>query len=90
MVKLIPFRGLRYNNEVINLEGPRNISVKEVADTVNKLFDGNVDINYVDARPGDYAGKIVSNEKSKNLINWEPKVDFKDGSKRFLEWYLNQ
>ena len=38
-------------NEVLNLEGPRNISVKEVADIVNDLFDGKVEINYVDARP---------------------------------------
>jgi len=43
-------------NQVINLEGPRNISVKEVADTVNELFGGKVKINYVEARPGDYKG----------------------------------
>jgi len=74
-------------NQVINLEGPRNISVKEVAETVNDLFEGKVEINYVEARPGDYAGKIVSNEKGKKLLNWEPKVDFKEGAKSFLDWY---
>ena len=74
-------------NQVINLEGPRNISVKEVAETVNILFDGKVEINYVEARPGDYAGKIVSNDKSKELLNWEPQVDFKEGAFKFLEWY---
>ena len=74
-------------NQVINLEGPRNISVKEVADTVNELFNGDVEINYVEARPGDYAGKVVSNDKSKNLLSWEPLVDFKEGAKIFLDWY---
>ena len=31
-------------NQVINLEGPRNITVKEVAETVNKHFDGIVSL----------------------------------------------
>ena len=74
-------------NQVINLEGPRNISVKEVADTVNELFGGKVKINYVEARPGDYKGKEVSNDKSKEILDWEPNVDFKEGAKNFLKWY---
>jgi len=74
-------------NEVINLEGPRNISVKEVADTVNDLFGGTVDIVYVEARPGDYEGKVVSNSKAKSILNWEPIVDFTDGAKIFIDWY---
>ena len=73
-------------NQVINLEGPRNISVKEVAETVKELFQGEVKIEYVEARPGDYVGKIVSNNKSKKLLNWEPKVDFKEGAKKFMDW----
>ena len=74
-------------NQVINLEGPRNITVKEVADTVNDLFNGKVKINYVEARPGDYTGKEVSNEKAKKILGWEPVVDFKDGAKNFVEWF---
>lgn len=74
-------------NEVINLEGPRNITVKEVAETVRDLFDGKVEIKYIEARPGDYAGKVVSNTKGKSLLGWEPEVDFKEGAKRYLDWY---
>ena len=74
-------------DQVINLEGPRNITVKEVAETVNDLFDVNVEIVYVEARPGDYAGKVVSNNKSKIILGWEPRVDFKEGARRYLEWY---
>ena len=75
-------------NQIINLEGPRNITVKEVAETVKDLFEGKVDIIYVEARPGDYAGKIVSNSKAKKIIGWEPKIDFKEGSKNYFDWYI--
>ena len=44
-------------NQIFNLEGPRNISVKEVAETVKEVFDGKVEIMYVKVRPGDYEGK---------------------------------
>ena len=73
-------------NQVINLEGPRNISVKEVAETVKDFFDGNVNIEYVEARPGDYVGKEVSNSKAKKILDWEPKVDFKEGAKKYMDW----
>ena len=63
-----------------------SVSVKEVAETVKELFQGEVKIEYVEARPGDYVGKIVSNNKSKKLLNWEPKVDFKEGAKKFMDW----
>lgn len=74
-------------NQVINLEGPKNITVKEVAEMVNKHFDGQVSIEYVEARPGDYSGKVVSNDKSKKLLDWEPQIDFEEGSKRYIKWY---
>ena len=77
----------RAKNQVINLEGPRNISVKEVAETVKDLFKGEAEIVYVEARPGDYEGKVVSNSKGKDLIGWEPIVDFNEGAKSYFDWY---
>ena len=77
-------------NQIFNLEGPRNISVKEVAEVVKDYFGDGVEIVYVEARPGDYAGKIVSNFKSNKLLSWKPKVDFKEGAKSFIEWYNSQ
>ena len=74
-------------NQVINLEGPRNITVKEVAETVKEIFEDPVEIVYVDARPGDYAGKVVSNLKGKNDISWVPKTDFAEGARLYYNWF---
>jgi len=73
-------------NQTYNLEGMRPITVKEVADTVKALI-GDVKIEYKEARPGDYEGKVVSNEKAKRELGWEPKVDFLEGMKRYVKWY---
>ena len=73
-------------NKTYNLEGMRPITVKEVAETVKKLI-GNVEIEYKEERPGDFGGKIVSAEKAKRELGWEPKVDFEEGVRRYIEWY---
>ena len=73
------------SNQTYNLEGMRPITIKEVAETVKKLVS-NVKIEYKEARAGDYEGKLVSAEKAKRELGWEPKVDLEEGIKRYIEW----
>lgn len=73
-------------NQTYNLDGIRPITIKEVAETVRKLV-GNVDIEYKEARAGDYEGKTVSAEKVKRELDWEPKVDLEEGIDRYIQWY---
>lgn len=73
-------------NNTYNLEGRRPITIREVAETVKKLL-GNVEIEYKEARAGDYEGKIVSGEKAKKELGWEPKVDLEEGLRKYIKWY---
>jgi UDP-glucose 4-epimerase len=77
-------------DQTYNLEGMRKITVREVAETINRLLGGRVKIEYTPARPGDYAGKEVSAEKARRELGWEPKVDFEEGMKRTIEWYIQR
>ncbi len=74
-------------NEIYNLEGIRKITVKEVAETIQKLVGNNVKIIHTPARPGDYAGKEVSGKKIKREFGWEPTTDFEEGMKKTIKWY---
>jgi len=73
-------------NQIYNLEGPRPISVKEIAETIQRLV-GDVKIEYKAPRPGDYRGKTVSSEKARRDLGWTPQVDFEEGMRRYIEWY---
>tara|TARA_B100000519_G_scaffold137759_1_gene119232 strand:- start:1410 stop:2318 length:909 start_codon:yes stop_codon:yes gene_type:complete len=77
----------RAENQILNVEGMRRISIKNIADTIQNLMADNVSIQYIPERPGDYDGKEASNEKIKKLLNWEPKIDFQDGMKKTIEWF---
>ena len=73
-------------NQTYNLEGKRPITVKEVAETVKKIV-ADVPIEYQQDRPGDFEGKIVSAEKARKELGWEPKTDFEEGIRKYYEWY---
>jgi UDP-glucose 4-epimerase len=77
----------RAENQVYNLEGSQKISIKDVAQTIDKVLGGGVSIEHVPARPGDYAGKEVSAIKILNELEWEPRVDFEEGMRRTIEWF---
>jgi UDP-glucose 4-epimerase len=73
-------------NKIYNLDGNEKVTIKQIAETVQKVI-GNVKIEYVPARPGDFSGKEVSSQLAKTELGWEPKVSFEEGVKRYVEWY---
>jgi UDP-glucose 4-epimerase len=77
----------RAQNQVYNLEGRRQITIKQIAETINDLLGGGVKIEYLAARPGDYAGKQVSAHKILRELEWEPKIDFEEGMRKTIEWF---
>ena len=76
-------------NKIYNLDGSEKVTIKQIAETVQKII-GNVRIEYVPARPGDFSGKEVSSQLAKSELGWEPKVSFEEGVKRYVEWYKAQ
>jgi UDP-glucose 4-epimerase len=77
-------------NQTYNLAGKRKVTIREIAETINKLLGGGVEIVYLPARPGDYAGKEVSSVKTKRELGWEAEVDFEEGMRRTIIWYCEK
>jgi UDP-glucose 4-epimerase len=73
-------------NKIYNLDGKEKISIKQIAETIQKII-GDVKIEYIPARPGDFSGKEVSSELARRELGWEPKVSFEEGIRRYIEWY---
>lgn len=73
-------------NKIYNLDGTEKVTIKQIAETVQKVI-GNVKVEHVPARPGDFSGKEVSSQLAKTELGWEPKVAFEEGIRRYVEWY---
>ncbi|MGB9878312.1 MAG: NAD-dependent epimerase/dehydratase family protein [bacterium] len=77
----------RAENQTYNLEGPRKITIREIAETIKEIIGSQVEIKYVEARPGDFKGRTASFEKAEKELGWKPEIDFKEGMQRYIEWY---
>ncbi|HVA59273.1 MAG TPA: NAD-dependent epimerase/dehydratase family protein [Mycobacteriales bacterium] len=76
-------------DQVFALEGAEPISVRMLVDTVTDLV-GHVEVEQVPGRPGDYTGRSVSADKAAALLGWRPTTSFREGVRRYLEWYRAQ
>lgn len=76
-------------NKIYNLDGAERISIRQIADTVKALV-GDVRIETVPGRPGDFSGKEVSSELAKRELGWNPTVDFSEGVRRYIQWYRDR
>lgn len=73
-------------NKTYNLEGTEKISIKQIAETIQKIL-GKVEIQYVEGRPGDFPGKEISAKRAREELGWEPRVPFEEGVRKYIEWF---
>lgn len=78
----------RHATGTFNLEGPREVAIIELAERVCASVPGNAGIVRTEARGGDYQGRVVSRERAKAELGWEPVTSFEDGFDRTVEWFL--
>jgi len=74
-------------NEVFNLKGPEPITIRRIAEEVRGLLGASFTIEGGPLEPGDYAGRVISGEKAKRVLGWEPETPFTEGLRRYVEWY---
>jgi UDP-glucose 4-epimerase len=73
---------------IFNLEGPREVAIIELAEAVNAAVPTSAGIVRTEARGGDYQGRVVSRQRAKDLLGWEPETQFETGFDQTLNWFL--
>ena len=75
--------------EIINLGGGKNpISLKRVIEAIEAHLGKKAVIDYRPFHKADLKETWADITKAKNLLGWEPKVSFKEGIKKTVDWYL--
>jgi nucleoside-diphosphate-sugar epimerase len=74
--------------EEINLAAGREIRIKNLAHTINKLTKNKAGTVQLPRRKWDTKPRLLaSNEKAKRLLGFKPKVGFEEGLKLTLKWF---
>ncbi|HEX2850529.1 MAG TPA: NAD-dependent epimerase/dehydratase family protein [Acidimicrobiales bacterium] len=80
--------GPKGENGVFNLEGREAISVRRITESIQRALGRPIAVEFMAARPGDYAGRPVSADKADRVLGWAPTTSFDEGVRRYLDWYL--
>ena len=82
----------RADNQIYNLEGDKDVTIKELADLVSLNIQG-VKIEYIvdKSRAGELKTDSIeiSNQKIKKELGWNIDVSIEDGVKSYIDWFKN-
>jgi len=73
--------------EIVNLGSNAPITLKEMIQTLYGITDGEVKIKKLAKQQGDMNKTFANISKAKLLLNFQPKVSFKEGAAKFIDWY---
>lgn len=71
-------------NMTINLEGPTNVTMKELLNIITSIVGKRAIIEEKPARVCDYIGCQVSSKIARDLIMWSPKISLSEGIKSII------
>ena len=76
--------------EMINVGTGVEITIKELVETICDIleFDGNIIWNK--DKPNGQMRRCLDTSKSKKLLNWSHKTNFKEGLRNTITWYKSQ
>lgn len=71
----------------VNIGTAREISTNDVFKQVVKEFGKELEPQYGPARPGEQVTSSLNYSLAREVLGWEPKVEFEEGVKKVVEWY---
>jgi UDP-glucose 4-epimerase len=68
-----------------NLSGDEVVTILEIAERVQENTD-NCEIVHTPPRPGDFPGKVISNQRALDELEWKAETTFREGVRKYVEW----
>jgi len=73
--------------EVFNIACGQRFTLLDLVEEINKILGKNIEPVFVKDRPGDVKHSLASIEKAKELLSFNPKVSFKEGLEKTVEFF---
>jgi len=71
----------------MNIGNPNEFSIKELANLIRTLINPNLEFEYKKLPHDDPKQRQPSIQLAKELLNWEPKIELKDGLLKTIDWF---
>lgn len=74
--------------EIFNIGAGSSYGVDQIVQIVMEIWGQRVEVNYEHSRRRNEIMNVVANvEKAKRKLGWTPRVELKDGLRKYIEWY---
>jgi UDP-N-acetylglucosamine 4-epimerase len=77
-------------NQVYNIACGEQTTLNELLEYIKEIAGSDLAPKYGPERPGDVRHSLADVTKAKNLLNYKPSVNVKEGLKLAFEWYRNE
>lgn len=77
-------------NEVFNLTADTPISAYKMACDVRNITRSRSSVEFIEQRPNQTYNEVVSNDKAKTMLGWQPETQWEEGLLKTYEWMKNQ
>jgi UDP-glucose 4-epimerase len=71
---------------VANIGTGERISVLDLIKTIERVSDRRIEYSHGQDRPGEVQDSILSIERAREVLGWQPQVTLEEGLKRTLDW----
>jgi len=78
---------LSSENDPINIGNPREMTIKEIADTIIRMTGSNSKVIYKPLPTDDPKQRRPDITRARTLLEWEPKVDLDEGLVKTIEYF---
>jgi UDP-glucose 4-epimerase len=75
---------------VMNIAVGSSRTLNELVSTLQRLLDSDLEPEYGPARPGDVSESLADVSLARELIGYEPSVEFEEGLQRTIAWIVEQ
>ena len=77
------------SGEVFNIACGKRVTVNEMVKFIKKQLGSEVEIKYAPNRPGDVKHSLANIGKAQQFLNYEVKIDFWEGLKQVIKYYVD-
>lgn len=77
-------------HEPINIGNPKEMTIKELAETIIKVTDSRSEITHKPLPIDDPKVRQPDIDMAKEILGWEPKVNLEEGLRKTVEWFRTQ
>jgi UDP-glucuronate 4-epimerase len=74
--------------EIINLGNNYSVSLKDLISFIEEVMGKKAVIEQLPEQPGDVSKTFADISKAKQLLDYNPQTNLKDGLKKFYDWFL--